>query len=103
MNQSQTIRRCSRASLAWSAIAVVSHCAAMSMAATAVMAIAQRHRLDDQAQRLSFNSVYDVFAWSAGAIALLLALYAARGETPRMRTLVLGAAVVVNLWNLVVV
>ena len=102
MIQAQTkFRRCSLASLAWSLIAFVSHGVAMSMAADIAMAIARRERVDDQAQRLSSIGVFDLFAWSAGLIALLLALYAARGETPRMRVLVLAAAVVANVWNLV--
>jgi hypothetical protein len=103
MNQSQTFRRCSCASLAWSLGAFVSHSVAMSMAAGVAVAIAQRNRLDNQAQQLSYIGVYDVFAWSAGVVALLLALYSARRETPRMRTIVLTAAVVANLWNFVVV
>ncbi|MGH7135105.1 MAG: hypothetical protein ACREHD_05150 [Pirellulales bacterium] len=103
MNQIRHLGRWGFASLACSFIAFISHIAAMRMAASVVMAIAQRQRLADQAQRLSYNSAFDSVAWTAGALALVLALIVARGETPRMRTFIFAAAVVANLWNLCVV
>jgi hypothetical protein len=86
-----------------SLIAFISHLAAMQMAASVAIEIAQRQRLADQAQRLSYNGAFDLVAWTAGAIALVLAFVAARGEMPRMRTLIFAAALVANLWNLCVV
>lgn len=89
-----TARKWTHASLACSFIAFISHIAAMRMAASVAIAIAQRQRLADQAQRLSYNGAFDLVAWTAGALALVLALVVARAETPRMRTFIFAAAVV---------
>src|SRR5690348_8565314 len=103
MNQVRTIRRWSHASLACSLGALVSHTIAMSVTSTVVVAIAQRQPLGDQAQRIASADALNAMAIAAGFIALMLALLAARRETPRMRTLVFTAAVVANVWNFMLV
>jgi hypothetical protein len=100
MNRSLIFRRWSRASLACSVIAFISHCAAMAIVARVVSAFAQgRAYYADQAQRFADAGAFDLVALTGGVLAIVLALVAARGETPRMRMLVFAAAVIANLWN----
>lgn len=75
----------------------------MSASSTIVIAIAQRQRLADEAERLSYIGAIDVAAFVAGAVSLVLAFVASRREPPRVRTLVFAAALIANVWNFCVV
>ena len=59
-------RRLTIASLACALLALISHSAAMSLAATAAFAIARQQKLGDQVERLSFIGAFDLVALDGG-------------------------------------
>lgn len=88
------------ASLACSLIAFISHTAAMAASAKLALAIAEGGKTADEAQRLSLNVALDLVAWTAGGMAVVIAVLAAQSLTPRMRMLIFSAAAVANVWTL---